>query len=1367
MIFFEMAREEPEMLLDRIDIESHGPLKRVALGPFSQTLNAIVAASGSGKTALVRFLRDSLTGTTPAREGLAESCGRVVWSAADGYYHCRRTPNGTAQGHRFVELETRAAGGTSRPRFAREAIVVDLPACVVDGIVTDTMLTSVQHCVQAAIASGLDPSAIGLEPTRDAEINELRREIDDLERQIHASTLHSQHASARHHHAYESYGLTLDMKRLRDRRAELSLEISAIDARRDWSAKADAEMDRRRRKRDLFATIADEIERLHRREAELKMRLADVESQLEQMDEEAGRAARRSMIAKAYRRRLAQIDTQIVQVRNVVREVRAMGDHWFGGRGVTAQAGWLEQAIDDVARVTDRFLPDTSADRFGTGDQRRETDIADRGWSAALANPEGTEPADWVSTIDVQRRIDAICRLVDNLVGRYEEHQAESATSRGYDARMVSTSDSQSGWASGSDLSMDGTDLGHSSDPGSTKSDDSSDVAERFDPTSNLDRAERLLQEERLYQAGSPEHSNEDVAWIAAVLNGVSQRLRGLAGRHAAYGSSNLDPLFHARRDDSSFSDISNYGSALDPTAQVAAVRRCERELVEVLRRLGARRDVMLRRVAELQNQPLSQIATPLSESPSSDDDQQLYQWMVRDRITASQSAAKQRAGARQRLTQQRAGLATDLKRTLSRTTDRVAEAETIRMHLRSLPIVHRDDDDSVLRSRLVAEIRSIDEQLSRPQIHPSILQRHAQCVTRLQSLTSHGPQLSGLSAAASDHLRKLSGGRLSSVTWRRGVDSSMHSWVEIDDRNESSCSSPGRFLAAIAVRLAAADELAKRGRTLPVIIETPSLRHTIGAGSNRELRSMLQLGIDALAESARRGRQIVILTDDAVIADSIMRTGGSVHSMRSSGRLTQDSPNECSDSPRAEQMFDVNRDFDLAWAESGSKDTPWRGDDRPASDVSVNDDGSSAGNATSIQPPRSRFDAPAHDASPSPLPWSEATQAAAATHTDGRLEAAEVPFFLAGHSPVEQAPSIEIGHTERLHAIGVASIEDLLAASPKELAGSLGLDRVDAATVRRWQHECRLVCGVRKLRGFDARVLVGCGITHPRELAEIDSKTLVERVEAFMATDRGGRILRSGTDQEISRLTDWINQAKAQATGHSSKPTHVAADLTPSSGSRYAAVRREHQQRLETQHTSERLPAREFEATKGQAAVGKSTSQVRPLAREPELGNASAKGGRQSRNGRVEKATTRFYLQRSSDVEAAPSIGPRMAERMRRIDIGTVDDLLSRPASSIAAELKLAKVDAGLVRQWQQEAMLVCQVPMLRGHDAQLLVAAGISEPERLAECDARWLLAQIEPIAEGREGKSILRGNKHPDLAEVRAWINNAQHYREMVAA
>jgi hypothetical protein len=422
---FVMAREEPAMLLDRIDIDTHGPLTQVALGPFSQTLNAVIAASGSGKTALVRFLRDSLTGTTPAREGLADSRGRVVWAAADGLYHCRREPNGTAEGRRFVEFEARLADAYGRSRHGREAIVVDLPACVVDGIVTDTVMLSVQRCVQAAIASGLDHTSVTFDSSRDIEINDLRREIEELEKQIHSQTLHAQHATARVTGAYDSFGLTLDMKRLRDRRAELTLEISAIDARRDWAEKAEAEMERRRRKRELFASLADEIQRLRRQESELKMRLAEVDAALEKMNEEASRAENREAIAKAYRTRLEQVESQLGRVRGVIREVRALGDHWFGGRGLASQSRWLDQAIDGATRAAEDFALDQDRLTPRSLDDNIELSIHDRGWSASLASSIRVDDSVAASAVDVQRRIDTICRMVDNLVGRCEEHQAE------------------------------------------------------------------------------------------------------------------------------------------------------------------------------------------------------------------------------------------------------------------------------------------------------------------------------------------------------------------------------------------------------------------------------------------------------------------------------------------------------------------------------------------------------------------------------------------------------------------------------------------------------------------------------------------------------------------------------------------------------------------------------------------------------------------------------------------------------------------------------------------------------------------------------------------------------------------------------
>ena len=125
------------------------------------------------------------------------------------------------------------------------------------------------------------------------------------------------------------------------------------------------------------------------------------------------------------------------------------------------------------------------------------------------------------------------------------------------------------------------------------------------------------------------------------------------------------------------------------------------------------------------------------------------------------------------------------------------------------------------------------------------------------------------------------------------------------------------------------------------------------------------------------------------------------------------------------------------------------------------------------------------------------------------------------------------------------------------------------------------------------------------------------------------------------------------------------------------------------------------------------------------------------------------------------------MEERLQAIGIYTVDDLLNADTEDVANELDHRRVDADTVLQWQQQTTLVCCVPMLRGHDAQLLVSAEIVTPEDLANCDAEDLFGIIEPIAHSNEGKRILRGGKLPDLDEVTDWINFAQHTRELRAA
>lgn len=125
------------------------------------------------------------------------------------------------------------------------------------------------------------------------------------------------------------------------------------------------------------------------------------------------------------------------------------------------------------------------------------------------------------------------------------------------------------------------------------------------------------------------------------------------------------------------------------------------------------------------------------------------------------------------------------------------------------------------------------------------------------------------------------------------------------------------------------------------------------------------------------------------------------------------------------------------------------------------------------------------------------------------------------------------------------------------------------------------------------------------------------------------------------------------------------------------------------------------------------------------------------------------------------------MAERLGAIGISSVDDLLNADPETVAAELEHRRVDVDTVLQWQQQATLLCRVPMLRVHDAQLLVAAEVTTPEELAEYEPSELLGIIDPIARSNEGKRIIRGGKPPDLEEVTDWVTYGQQHREFRAA
>ncbi len=132
-----------------------------------------------------------------------------------------------------------------------------------------------------------------------------------------------------------------------------------------------------------------------------------------------------------------------------------------------------------------------------------------------------------------------------------------------------------------------------------------------------------------------------------------------------------------------------------------------------------------------------------------------------------------------------------------------------------------------------------------------------------------------------------------------------------------------------------------------------------------------------------------------------------------------------------------------------------------------------------------------------------------------------------------------------------------------------------------------------------------------------------------------------------------------------------------------------------------------------------------------------------------------RYYLKGAAPIVDAPSIGPKTAARFNSIGMTTVEDFLSADPETTASKLAVRHITPDVIREWQAQSKLMVEVPELRGHDAQLLVAARIETSEQLRESNAADLLNAVTAITTTPLGKSILRDGSAPDLDEVQSWI------------
>jgi len=542
-----------------------------------------------------------------------------------------------------------------------------------------------------------------------------------------------------------------------------------------------------------------------------------------------------------------------------------------------------------------------------------------------------------------------------------------------------------------------------------------------------------------------------------------------------------------------------------------------------------------------------------------------------------------------------------------------------------------------------------------------------------------------------------------------------------------------------LSLNLALVAAFARVGTRLPLILHDVLLRQD--SPHSEEAASLLN-------EFAGRGHQVLLLLGSGQAAELFRSRGASVRRLPNPCEVPLTASEPIAEDLSERKRLEINRQLNAIAEEE-------------------------------VAEPRPVVSYPAFSAEEFPGELTDRVRANTSEEPQVDDEQGASEYFLLESSPIDEAPSIDAATAERFRKIGVLHVRDLLQIDIDDAAHRLRHAGITAGMIRSWRAEALLVCRVARLRPYDARILVACGVESPKQLAGLDADELRRRVETFASTGTGQVLIHAGNRYELSRLTNWIRAAR-RMDGHrhreygeprpaSSRASREGRDRAAEQGGRRKQAfenrgRRAGRRRRErsNEYATDRVqpagasPAKDPSSRNDRAPRAERPVHAGPANREAVVLKLDGDG-----------ADLRFYLNTSDPIESAPSIGPRTAERLERIGIHTVADFLRADPVATAERLNHRYIKAETIRQWQQQTILVCRVPQLRGHDAQILVACGIVDPETLASTDPAVLWETVEPFSETAEGKRIIRSGKTPDFAEVYSWIQWAGHARQLRAA
>jgi len=109
----------------------------------------------------------------------------------------------------------------------------------------------------------------------------------------------------------------------------------------------------------------------------------------------------------------------------------------------------------------------------------------------------------------------------------------------------------------------------------------------------------------------------------------------------------------------------------------------------------------------------------------------------------------------------------------------------------------------------------------------------------------------------------------------------------------------------------------------------------------------------------------------------------------------------------------------------------------------------------------------------------------------------------------------------------------------------------------------------------------------------------------------------------------------------------------------------------------------------------------------------------------------------------------------------------VQREAGELAGNISDRSITAEILTSWQQQSRLMCEIPELRGHDAQLLVACGFTSIDGLAAATPGQVFDALSELARSKAGQRMLRASTPPSRDEIAGWITFATEIANRRAA